>query len=65
MTRRKFVHRLIKACSVIAAGVFVLGRKGSSREAKRHKFVRAFRVKGYPGPVKPMQNILKQGKWSG
>jgi hypothetical protein len=65
MTRRKFVHRLIKACTVIASGVFAQGRKGSSRETKRHKFVRAFRVKGYPGPVKPMQSILKQGKWSG
>jgi len=65
MTRRKFVHRLIKTCSVIAAGVFALGRKGGSREAKRRRFVRAFRVKGYPGPIKPMQNIIKQSKWSG
>ena len=65
MTRRKFVHRLIKACTVIAAGVFTLGRKGDSQEAKRRKFVRAFRINGYPGPVKPMQKILKQGKWSG
>ena len=62
MTRRKFVRRLIKACSVIATGLFVSGRKGG---AKPRKLVRAFRVKGYPGPVKPMQNILKQGKWSG
>ena len=65
MTRRKFVRRLIKACTLIAAGIFTLGRKGSSQEAKQHKFIRAFRVKSYPGPVKPMQNILKQGKWSG
>ena len=62
MTRRKFVRRLIKACTVIAVGLFVSGRKGV---AKPLKFIRAFRVKGYPGPVKPMQNILKQGKWNG
>jgi hypothetical protein len=62
MTRRKFVRRLIKACAVIAAGVFALGRKG---EAKRHKFMRAFRAKGYPGPIKSMPKYLKQSKWSG
>jgi hypothetical protein len=62
MTRRKFIRRLIKTCTVIAAGALALGRKGA---VKPLKFVRAFHVKGYPGPVKPMQKILKQGKWSG
>jgi len=56
---------MIKACTIIVAGVYTFGRKGDSLEAKRRKFIRAFRIKGYPGPVKPMRNILKQGKWSG
>ncbi|HCO93823.1 MAG TPA: hypothetical protein DIU00_07730 [Phycisphaerales bacterium] len=60
MTRRKFVRKLIGAGSMIVAGASLFAKKASPR-----KFVRAIRFKGYPGPVKPMENILKQGKWSG
>ncbi len=60
MTRRKFIRKLIKAGSPIVVGVLWLTKKTSPR-----KFVRAFRVKKYPGPLKPLQDISKQGKWSG
>jgi hypothetical protein len=60
MTRRKFIRKLIKAGSPIVVGVLWLAKKTSPR-----KFVRAFRVKKYPGPLKPLQDISKQGKWSG
>jgi hypothetical protein len=56
---------LIKTCAAVTAGLFVSGRRCNSKETKRRKFIRAFRIKNYPGPVKAMPNILKQGKWSG
>jgi len=60
MTRRKFIRKLIKAGSVIAFGASWLISKASPR-----KFIWAVRVKKYPGHLKPLRDISKQGKWSG
>ena len=60
MTRRKFIRKLIKAGSPIIVGVLWLAKNTTPR-----KFVRAIRVKKYPGPLKPLRDISKQGKWSG
>jgi hypothetical protein len=60
MTRRKFIRKIIVASSAIVAGASWFINKTTPR-----KFIRAVRFKKYPGPVKPMENILKQGKWSG
>lgn len=60
MTRRKFIRKLIAAGSTIVAGASWFIDKASPR-----KFIRAFRSKKYTGPIKPMENILKEGKWSG
>ncbi len=65
MTRRKFVHRLIEIWPAVAIGVSALARKASAQKAKLRKFVRAHPMSWYPGPVKPLQDIHKQGKWSG
>jgi hypothetical protein len=60
MTRRKFIRRLIKAGSAIVVGISWLAKNTMPR-----KFVRAIRVKKYPGPLKPLRDISKQSKWSG
>jgi hypothetical protein len=60
MTRRFFFQKLITAGSMIAVGAWWLVKNASPR-----KFIRAVRQKKYPGPVKPLGDISKQGKWSG
>ena len=60
MTRRKFIQELIKVGSAIIVGVYWLAKKAAPR-----KFVRALRLKRYPGLIKPLQGIHKQSKWSG
>ena len=60
MTRRKFVRKLMGAGSIIVAGASLFIKK-----ATPHKFIRAIRFKKYPGPLRPMGDISKQGKWSG
>jgi len=60
MTRRKFILRLIKAGSAIAVGASWLISKAAPR-----KFIWAGRVKKYPGALKPLRDISKQGEWSG
>jgi len=60
MTRRKFVRKLIVAASTIIAGTSWFVKKATPR-----KFIRAVRFKKYPGSLKPMGDISKQGKWSG
>ncbi|MFZ0034761.1 MAG: hypothetical protein WAK60_07225 [Sedimentisphaerales bacterium] len=60
MTRRKFIQELIKAGSAIVVGACWLAEKTVPR-----KFVRALRLKKYPGSLKPLQDIHKQSKWSG
>lgn len=58
MTRRKFIKVLAKTGAVIVVGVSWPARA-------TRKFVRAIRLKDYPGSVKPLGDVSKQGKWSG
>jgi hypothetical protein len=60
MTRRKFIQELIKGGSAIIVGVYWLAKKAAPR-----KFVRAFKLKKYPGSLRPLQEVYKQSKWSG
>ena len=60
MTRRKFMLKLINAGAGIVAGAWWLAKKAAPR-----KFVRAVRLKKYPGSLKPLQDINEQSKWSG
>ncbi|MHC4456711.1 MAG: hypothetical protein ACYS0I_06390 [Planctomycetota bacterium] len=60
MTRRKFIQKLLKGCSIIFVGAWGLAKKASPR-----RFMRAVRLKNYPGSLRPLQDITKQGKWSG
>ncbi|MHC4158625.1 MAG: twin-arginine translocation signal domain-containing protein [Planctomycetota bacterium] len=60
MTRRKFIQKLAKIGSAVVLGICWVSRKASPR-----KFVRAVRLKKYPGSLKTLRNIQKQGKWSG
>jgi len=60
MTRRKFIQKLIKVSLTVIVGTFWLIKKAAPR-----KFVRAVRLKNYPGSLKRLRNIHKQGKWSG
>jgi hypothetical protein len=60
MTRRKFIRKLIGAGSTIVIGASWLISKASPR-----RFLRAVRLKKYPGPLRPMGDISKQSKWSG
>jgi hypothetical protein len=60
MTRRKFVEKLIKAGSAVIVGTCWLAKKASPR-----RFVRAVRLKVYPGSLRSLPDISKQAKWSG
>jgi hypothetical protein len=60
MTRRKFIQKLITAGSMIITGSSWLASKASPR-----KFVRAFRIKKYPGSLKPLGDVSQESKWSG
>ncbi|UCE99549.1 MAG: hypothetical protein JSV82_00305 [Planctomycetota bacterium] len=60
MTRRKFIEKLLKAGSAIVLGFCWVSKKASPR-----KFVRAIRIKRYPGSLGALQDIHKQAKWSG
>jgi len=63
VTRRKFIQKLIKASLAIVIGVSWFARKATPR-----KFVRALRVKKYPGSLSGpagLRDVSKQSKWSG
>jgi hypothetical protein len=60
MTRRRFIQKLMRAGSAILIGTSWLAKKAAPR-----KFVRAVRLGKYPGPLRPLDNISTQGKWSG
>jgi hypothetical protein len=60
MTRRKFIQELLKAGAAIIVGVCWIAKKASPR-----KFVRALRLKKYPGAIKPLKDVNTQSKWSG
>jgi hypothetical protein len=60
MTRRKFIQELLKAGAAIIVGVCWIAKKASPR-----KFVRALRLKKYPGVIKPLKDVNTQSKWNG
>lgn len=60
MTRRKFINKIIITGSAILAGISFLAKNPTPR-----KFMRAMRIKKYPGRLKPLRDISKQSKWSG
>jgi hypothetical protein len=60
MTRRKFIRKLISAGSALIAGTSWLAQKTTPR-----RFVWASRSKKYPGTVKTLDAVSKNGKWSG
>lgn len=60
MTRRRFVQSILKTGSAILLGVVWLGKKAVPR-----RFIWAARLKKYPGPLKTLGDIGKQGKWGG
>jgi len=60
MTRRKFIRKLVNAGSMVIVGAGWLAEKTGLR-----RFVRAGKLKKYPGSLRPLKDICKQGKWSG
>ena len=60
MTRRRFIQRLLGTAIAVAAGMGWLAKKAVPR-----RFVRALRVKEYPGSLRLMGDVSEQGKWSG
>ncbi len=60
MTRRGFIHKLLKAGSAVIAGAWWF-----LKETIPRKFIWAGRVGKYPGRVGSLGNISEQSKWSG
>ncbi len=60
MTRRRFIRKVMETAAAIAVGAVWLAEKTGLK-----KFVRAERLKKYPGVVKLLDNINNQSKWSG
>jgi hypothetical protein len=60
MTRREFIHKLLAVGAAVIIGTSWLAKKVAPR-----RFVWAAGLKKYPGSLKPLSDIHKQGKWSG
>jgi drug/metabolite transporter (DMT)-like permease len=60
MTRREFIKKLAGAGLALVAGVAWTAEKVLPR-----RFVRALKVKKYPGVLRPLGNVYEQSKWSG
>jgi hypothetical protein len=60
MTRRKFIHKLLGAGSLILAGAGLLAKK-----IVPGRFVRALRYHKYPGRFRAPDDIFNQSKWNG
>lgn len=60
LKRRNFILRLIGAGAFAAVAACRLAGKASPR-----KFLRAVRMKKYPGLVGSLRKIGAQGKWNG
>ena len=60
MTRRRFIQKIISIILAAIAGVLFIAKKASPRI-----FIRAVKLKKYPGSIKPLQKIESQSKWSG
>jgi hypothetical protein len=70
MTRRKFLHRLIQTGLLGLSGLgWLVTRAIGTRAIGKHiaprRFVRAIRMKNYPGSVGHLSKINKNAKWSG
>jgi hypothetical protein len=66
MTRRKFIQVLAKTGTAIVMGVLWLARQACGGIARApRRFVRALPVKKYPGSLRAMGDVSRQGKWSG
>jgi hypothetical protein len=65
MTRRKFLHKIIQTglLGLISLG-WVITRAIGKHTVPR-KFVRAIRMKNYPGSIGHLSKINKNAKWSG
>lgn len=60
MTRRNFLRQLLGATIAV-----MLGTKWLIKKAVPRKFVKALRIKKYPGSLKSVGGISEQSKWSG
>ncbi len=60
MTRRKLLKLLLKTVASAIPIVLLVGEKIGLR-----KFIRAERGNCFPGTLRHLENINKQGKWSG
>jgi hypothetical protein len=60
MTRRRFIQKIISTVLAAVAGFVFIVKKASPR-----KFIRAVKLKKFPGSLKPLQKIESQGKWGG
>ena len=60
MTRRKFLRKIMEAGLLGLSGLWWLAKKAAPR-----KFIRAHRMRKYPGSVRPLSNIDTTAKWSG
>jgi hypothetical protein len=65
MTRRNFVRILAEAGAAVFAGILWLAKTPPCFLAKARRWVRALPVKKYPGSLKSLGNVFRQGKWSG
>jgi hypothetical protein len=67
MTRRKLIKKFVKAGSIIIAGTSTVRHpvEWLASKASPRKFVRAFRVKKYPGSLRTLGDVSQQSKWSG
>jgi hypothetical protein len=60
MTRREFIYKL-----TAFAAAAIVGFRWFAKKAVPRKFVWAAGLKKYPGSLRPLPDIQKQGKWSG
>ena len=59
MTRRDFLKKILQTGLLALTGTLMLAQKSIK------KTIRAVAAKNYPGSIKQLLNIEKNGKWSG
>jgi hypothetical protein len=60
MTRRKFIENIFKFGTTI-----IIGGLWAAKKVLPEKFVYALKLDKYPGAIKPLSTITKNGKWRG